>query len=51
MTMQSLKQGIKRLILKRQQLIPFSSEMIEVNNKLSKLYQCYWLMLEQERRI
>ena len=51
MTIQSLKEGIKRLILKRQQLMPFSSEMTEVNNKLSKLYECYWLMLEQERRV
>lgn len=50
MTIQSLKAGIQRLILKRKELLPFSSEMIEVNNKLSKLYECYWLMLEQEKR-
>ena len=51
MTMQSLKDGIKRLILKRQQLMPFSEELTQVGKKLDKLYQCYWLMLEQERRV
>lgn len=50
MTKMSLIEGIKRLILKRKQLQPFSEEMQEVNQKLDKLYSCYWLMLEQENR-
>ena len=50
MTMMSLKEGIKRLILKRQELPPFSPELNEIGVKLDKLYKCYWLMLEQERR-
>ena len=50
MTLEALKEGIKRLILKRKTLKPFSEELNEVNIKLDKLYNCYWLMLEQERR-
>jgi hypothetical protein len=46
----SLQEGIRRLILKRKKLEPFSEEMAEVNVKLNKLYDCYWLMLEQENR-
>jgi hypothetical protein len=50
MTMESLRNGIIRLILKRRELAPFSEEAKEINIKLTKLYNCYWLMLEQERR-
>jgi hypothetical protein len=50
MTKMSLLEGIKRLILKRKRLEPFSEELNEVNIKLEKLYACYWLMLEQENR-
>ena len=51
MTKMSLLEGIKRLILKRKELEPFSEEVIELNKKLDRLYNCYWLMLEQENRI
>lgn len=51
MTMMSLKEGIKRLVEKRKTLPPFSEEVEKVNVKLDKLYDCYWLMLEQERRV
>jgi hypothetical protein len=51
MTMMSLKEGIKRLIIKRKNLEPFSKDLVDINKKLDKLYECYWLMLEQEKRI
>lgn len=50
MTKMSLWEGIKRLTERRKELEPFSEELIEVNTKLAKLWNCYWLMLEQERR-
>lgn len=50
MTMQALRNAIVRLVLKRKELEPFSKEVMEINVKLEKLYNCYWLMLEQERR-
>jgi hypothetical protein len=50
MTKMSLLEGIKRLMLKRKSLEPFSEELNEVKIKLEKLYDCYWLMLEQENR-
>ena len=50
MTKMSLWEGIKRLTEKRKGLAPFSEELMEMNAKLQKLWECYWLMLEQERR-
>lgn len=51
MTKMSLWEGIKRLTEKRKSLEPFSEEVIAITNKLEKLWNCYWLMLEQENRI
>lgn len=50
MTKEALWEGIKRLTERRKGLEPFSEEVIEINAKLQKLWNCYWLMLEQERR-
>ena len=50
MTKMSLWEGIKRLTEKRKELAPFSEELIQTNVRLAKLWDCYWLMLEQENR-
>lgn len=50
MTKEALWEGIKRLTARRKELEPFSTELIEINAKLSKMWECYWLMKEQEAR-
>ena len=50
MTKEALWEGIKRLTERRKEVEPFSEELISINVKLGKLWNCYWLMLEQERR-
>lgn len=50
MTKMSLWEGIKRLTERRLELEPFSEEVIAIGVKLAKLWNCYWLMLEQENK-
>ncbi len=50
MTKESLLEGIRRLKEKVKSLPPFSSEIDYYTAKLDKLYDCWWLMLEQEMR-
>lgn len=50
MTKESLLEGIRRLKEKVKSLPPFSPEIDYYTVKLDKLYDCWWLMLEQERR-
>lgn len=45
MTLEALENGIARLIIKRR--AANSEEQIEINQKLSKLYDLKFLMLEQ----
>lgn len=50
MTKESLLEGIRRLKAKVKRLPPFSPEIDYYTVKLDKLYDCWWLMLEQEMR-
>lgn len=50
MTKESLLEGIRRLKAKVKKLPPFSEEIDYYTVKLDKLYDCYYLMLEQEMR-
>ncbi len=47
MTKEALEQGIIRLITKRAKLPPFSKEIDEINERLEKLYDLKYLMIEQ----
>ena len=51
MTKEALMNGIIRLTLRRKEFAPFSEEVKQINIKLEKMWNCYWLMLEQERRV
>lgn len=46
MTFESLKEGIKRLILRRQELKD-QNEIDLINKKLTKLYDLKYLMMQQ----
>lgn len=50
MTKESLLEGIRRLKAKIKGLPPFSKDIDFYTAKLDKLYECWWLMLEQEMR-
>lgn len=50
MTKESLLEGIRRLKFKIKTLHPFSEEIDYYIAKLDKLYDLWWLMLEQEMR-
>lgn len=50
MTKESLLEGIRRLKAKIKRLPYFSEEIDYYTAKLDKLYECWWLMLEQEMR-
>lgn len=48
MTYEALMEGIKRLIIKRQNTdFRDYEELNRINSKLDKLYQIKWTMLEQ----
>ena len=48
MTKQALEEAIRRLIIKRQEAHKDHAEQERINQKLTKLYDLKWLMLEQE---
>lgn len=48
MTKQSLEEAIRRLIIKRQMAHNDYEEQERINQKLTKLYDLKWLMLQQE---
>lgn len=48
MTRLALEEAIKRLILKRQKAWNNCEEQDRINQKLTKLYDLKWVMLEQE---
>ena len=48
MTLETLTEAIKRLILKRLELHGNSKEQERVNAKLTKLYELKWIMLNQQ---
>lgn len=48
MTKQSLEEAIRRLIIKRQMAHNDYEEQKRINEKLTKLYDLKWLMMEQE---
>lgn len=48
MTKQSLEEAIRRLIIKRQEAHNDYAEQERINQKLTKLYDLKWLMMEQE---
>ena len=50
MTALSLNEAIKRLIIKRREAYRNYVEQERINQKLTKLYDLKWLMLEQENR-
>ena len=50
MTKQALEEAIKRLIIKRREAHGNNEEQKRINEKLTKLYDLKWLMLEQESR-
>ena len=50
MTKQALEEAIRRLIIKRQETHNDYAEQERINQKLTKLYDLKWLMLEQESR-
>ena len=50
MTKESLLEGIRRIKAKIKRLPLFSEEIDYYTAKLDKLYDCYYLMLEQEMR-
>lgn len=51
MTKQSLEEAIRRLIIKRQMAHNDYEEQERINQKLTKLYDLKWLMLQQEFEI
>ena len=50
MTKQAIEEAIRRLIIKRQEAHNDYAEQERINQKLTKLYDLKWLMLEQESR-
>ena len=48
MTKQSLEEAIRRLIIKRREAHNDYAEQERINQKLTKLYDLKWLMMEQE---
>lgn len=50
MTKQALEEAIRRLIIKRQMAHNDYEEQERINQKLTKLYDLKWLMMEQESR-
>lgn len=51
MTPLSLNEAIKRLIIKRREAHGNDEEQKRINEKLTKLYDLKWLMLQQEFEI
>ena len=47
MTKQALEEAIKRLIIKRREAYRNYAEQERINQKLTKLYDLKWLMLQQ----
>ena len=50
MTLKSLQDAIKRLIIKRQKAHGNNDEQKQINEKLTKLYDIKYIMLEQKTR-
>lgn len=50
MTKQALEEAIRRLIIKRREAHNDYAEQERISQKLTKLYDLKWLMLEQESR-
>ena len=48
MTLLALEEAIKRLIIKRREAYRNYVEQERINQKLTKLYDLKWLMLQQE---
>ena len=48
MTLLALNEAIKRLIIKRREAHGNNEEQKRINEKLTKLYDLKWLMLQQE---
>lgn len=48
MTLLALNEAIKRLIIKRRESHCNNEEQKRINEKLTKLYDLKWLMMEQE---
>ena len=48
MTLLALEEAIKRLIIKRREAYGNDEEQERINQKLTKLYDLKWLMMEQE---
>ena len=48
MTKQALEEAIRRLIIKRRDAHNDYAEQERINQKLTKLYDLKWLMMEQE---
>lgn len=51
MTLLALEEAIKRLIIKRREAYRNYAEQERINQKLTKLYNLKWLMLQQEFEI
>ena len=51
MTLLALEEAIKRLIIKRREAYRNYVEQERINQKLTKLYNLKWLMLQQEFEI
>lgn len=51
MTLLALEEAIKRLIIKRREAYRNYVEQERINQKLTKLYDLKWLMLQQEFEI
>ena len=51
MTLLALEEAIKRLIIKRREAHGNDEEQKRINEKLTKLYDLKWLMLQQEFEI
>lgn len=50
MTLLALNEAIIRLIIKRREAHGNNEEQKRINEKLTKLYDLKWLMMEQESR-
>ena len=48
MTKQALEEAIRRLIIKRREAHNDCAEQERISQKLTKLYDLKWLMMEQE---
>ena len=48
MTKQALEEAIRRLIIKRREAHNDYAEQERINQKLTKLYDLKWLIMEQE---